>query len=461
MRSLALTVILFLLTFFPKGHAQSLEKVFDGNACFVPIPSNLSLVFPSIIRGPDNEFWAYGIRDGLRSDDVFSSRDVVLYKSADGINWRFIKTVLTPGSSYFNNIFDTFPDVLQVNGLFYMVTECKGTGEAGCIGLAVSSDGLNFQRDQKPLLRQDRSAIEKVNIGTPSLFFEGGQWYLFYHSYGSSSFGGKLDVQICLAKGADLHQLRRVVNNPIIATDKFGPASGTVGRRNILKSGGYYYMVAEVSTDDKDSFSGSDWSSGIWRAPSLEGPWFRNPFNPVLPSTGSGFGMDGPTFFTDRKGAVSIYFRNPTGGTSIAKLASRVPPSSPPWIYNATSPQLQHQVGKASAGLWLTTVNDPEGYSIYGPYITSIPPRNYNSYFYLRVDNATANNDVLVRIEVYDSISKRILTSRDIARKEWLGANLTQQFSLPFTAMLNQSLEFRVLHRRRAAIGVEKIVVAQ
>lgn len=167
------------------------------------------------------------------------------------------------------------------------------SGSWGCppqvIGLATSTDGLNFHRSaNNPILTNYSTGWERDNIGTPTLDKKiNGDWLLYYHGYGSSGQGGPDDCQIGWASGPSLFNLTKNSANPVIPTVA-GSAweSGTTGRRStiIQAPSGRYYMAYEGSSDavGELGFNAASWSSGLARS-SDKLSWTKYPGNPILP----------------------------------------------------------------------------------------------------------------------------------------------------------------------------------
>jgi hypothetical protein len=107
------------------------------------------------------------------------------------------------------------------------------------------------------------------------------------------------------------------------------------------------------------------------------------------------------------------------------------------------------RVGRAENGGWAAnSATDPEGFLQYGPYTTTVPPGDHVATWTLMVDNNTADDLPIVRLEVVDAAAgEKILASRVLTRKQWVAADQYQSFSLPFTldnASASHPLEFRV-----------------
>ncbi|HEU5097586.1 MAG TPA: hypothetical protein VFU22_00970, partial [Roseiflexaceae bacterium] len=122
------------------------------------------------------------------------------------------------------------------------------------------------------------------------------------------------------------------------------------------------------------------------------------------------------------------------------------------------------RVGRAEEDGWAaSTAADPEGFLQYGPYTTTVPVGDHVVTWTLLIDNNTADDLPIVRLEVVDSASgEKILASRVLTRKEWTSANQYQWFSLPFTvdqASGSHPLEFRVYWYDHAYVRERDIIL--
>jgi hypothetical protein len=263
-------------------------------------------------------FYAYYIKS------VAGRAGVGVARTSDGRSFHDLGAVLDTGpAGSWDARMASFPGVLKNGASWFMTYEGAGSSP-GDIGLATSGNGLTWSKRPSPLLRHavrqpgDGRGLdlswERQNIGTPSLWLEGGRYHLFYHGFGRRVGGGPDDCQVGVAIGTSLDNLVRYSGNPVLRTGGAGAwDAGTIGKRSILREGAYYYMVYEGSTDQP--YDRARWSTGLARSHDLLN-WEKFP-RPVLPVTGSGFGYDGPEWLR-LPGGLYIYFR--LGATKRAKL---------------------------------------------------------------------------------------------------------------------------------------------
>ena len=259
-------------------------------------------IFPSmLVNAATSEIWAYYIfhynGTNFLTGDAEIKSTVGRARSADtdGVSWVCDGMVMDVGAAgQWDDQYASFPGIWKDSNTWYLVYEGAGDGDSansspGDIGLATSTDGLNFVKyPGNPILRHNATGWENNNIGTPSLYKANGTWYLFYHGF---------DGTYCrdgVATGTSLTNLVKYAGNPIIdvASNTSAWDSGTIGRRSaIAQEGGYYYLAYEGSTPQP--YSTAQWSSGLARSTDLF-HWTKFSGNPVLPRTTSGFGYDGP-----------------------------------------------------------------------------------------------------------------------------------------------------------------------
>ncbi len=330
-RHILLSAIVLGLSSFAPANDPTLNDLWSGRARFEVEPTvfgaDFGLHFLSVVKDQEKTYAYYNVSVG---DQI----SVGLATTLDGVLFRNHDRVLIRSQSGWDSRFAAFPSAVKVGENWFLTYE--GAGDSpGDIGLATSSNGIEFSKHPTPILvhaqRQPKDPTnlslswERNNIGTPSVYYQDGQFFVFYHGYGKSSKSplgtdpddDPDDCQVGLAAGADLTKLKRIGNCPVVRTSKTGWDSGTIGKRSILKQAGYYYMVFEGSTDQP--YDKAKWSSGLARSKSISGPWEKFPHNPILPATDGGFGYDGPEFVQLEK-TLYIYFRSPKGSTSRALL---------------------------------------------------------------------------------------------------------------------------------------------
>lgn len=265
--------------------------------------------FPHITE-KDGLYYAYFIDHSGGSEN-----DVGLATSEDAVNWEYQGKVLTKGDD-FDALQASFPAV-QYDGdteTWYMLYEAKSAeDDVNSVSLATSKDGKNW-RKQGPIISPGASGeISNIDVGTPTMFKEDGQWNVYFHTFASDG-----RVRIGYASGTELTNLT-VRSGAMLDVDASGIEGGSVGARsNVVKAGGYYYMAYEVCSP-MTQFGDAQWGTNLARATSPDGPWEK--LDDTLLTRGkTGFGQDGPELLS-KDGKVYLYVREGGNRTQMMELS--------------------------------------------------------------------------------------------------------------------------------------------
>lgn len=128
--------------------------------------------------------------------------------------------------------------------------------------------------------------------------------------------------------------------------------------------------------------------------------------------------------------------------------------------YEAEGTQVGHGTGHLDGNGWLaqTSIDAPNDFLVYGPYATNIPTGPNTAFYDLSIDNNTANNSVMVTVDVRDNTNGAILATKDITRQQFTGTYTFQRFELPFNnPTAGHALEFRVYWHGGAYIKVDDV----
>jgi len=244
-----------------------------------------------------------------------SQNDVGLAISSDGVNFDYQGKVLTKGAE-FDDAQASFPGVAydEDSQTWYMLYEGKRSeGDVNSVCLATSQDGVNWDKQGPIISPNDAGSVSNIDVGTPTLFKENGTWHVYFHTFANDG-----RVRIGYASGDDLKNLT-VKQGPLLDTDASGLEGGTVGARsNVVKAGDYYYMAYEVCEGYTD-FSQARWGTNLARAKSPDGPWEKMEGS-VIKTKNKGFGADVPELLA-QDGKVYLYYRY--GGNDTARVELR------------------------------------------------------------------------------------------------------------------------------------------
>jgi predicted GH43/DUF377 family glycosyl hydrolase len=133
--------------------------------------------------------------------------------SSDGINWtKRVIPVLSPSSNGFDNRAVTMAKVIKAGNMYYLFYGSRGNNFPVCIGLAASTDGINWVKKEYPILQR---TLEWENELYPAdIVYANNKYYLYYYS-NNTSFS---NVKIGLAVSSDGMNFVKE-SNPIITAD--------------------------------------------------------------------------------------------------------------------------------------------------------------------------------------------------------------------------------------------------
>ena len=108
---------------------------------------------------------------------------------------------------------------------------------------------------------------------------------------------------------------------------------------------------------------------------------------------------------------------------------------------------LPHQIGRTDGDGWSVNVtNDGPGYMQYGPYSNQIGVGSNTAAWDIAIDNNTAANDQVVRLDVFDATTGTVLAYHDVTRFEFNYTGNYQAFGVPFNlpqSRAGHQIEFR------------------
>lgn len=113
-----------------------------------------------------------------------------LATSTDGINWEKHSSPVLMGDSISEYHLAT-ESVLIVNGKFYLYYGASPVNnyDAFSINLAISSDGINWQKYEGNPVLKPTAGWEGIGVTYPSVIFDNNQFIMVYENSGRSKFG--------------------------------------------------------------------------------------------------------------------------------------------------------------------------------------------------------------------------------------------------------------------------------
>lgn len=136
-----------------------------------------------------NKLYLYFHASGRREGDGPGNQSVIgLVTSSDGVNFTKMKPILAQGPLYPTSAPEVYvgystPVAEVVNGkvhLFYDVIASEPSWEQVALHHAVSSDGIKFKEDAKPIIRRNDLSWSRTEIRAPTSLFENGRFRLWF-----------------------------------------------------------------------------------------------------------------------------------------------------------------------------------------------------------------------------------------------------------------------------------------
>lgn len=185
--------------------------------------------------------------------------------SNDGINWSRYA-----GNPIFDEKWTEDMFVIKNSGTYYMYAE----GKNDIAHLLTSTDGIHWVEQGDIIIRQTNGDAIPAPYGTPTVWVEDGEWYLFYE---------RNDLGIWLATSKDKITWTNIQDDPVL---KMGPEKydeGAVAANQIVKFNDRYYMYYHGSTNPNwaDPDENALWTSNVAMSTDLI-HWKKYPGNPLV-----------------------------------------------------------------------------------------------------------------------------------------------------------------------------------
>lgn len=128
--------------------------------------------------------------------------------------------------------------------------------------------------------------------------------------------------------------------------------------------------------------------------------------------------------------------------------------------WKATDPGIGHLIGREDGTGWSADMaHDNSTYLSFGPYVAGLKAGQWTTTWFLKIDNNTADNANVVRLEIFDTDTGEILAFRDIGRRQFK-SNQFQEFALTFFHFNpSHRLEFRTYWYGNAYINFNGVGV--
>lgn len=217
---------------------------------------------PSVIK-LKNEYYAVATTSAWAP--AFS-----LMKSSDLANWKVIGSVFTSQPDWADGNYWA-PEISKVGSTFYVYYAAKGkTHGRMCVAVATSSKVEGPYEDHGPLICQGPGSID-----ASAVVDEQGRRFLFWKEDGNSQ---KLPTPIWVEQLSN--DGLKLVGKPVEAIrNDVSWEHHLVEGPNVFKHGEYWYMLYAA---DSCCTRQCDYKVGAARAKNLQGPWEKNPNNPII-----------------------------------------------------------------------------------------------------------------------------------------------------------------------------------
>ncbi len=193
---------------------------------------NRNVLSPSVIK-VSNYFIMY-----YSADDKITHNALGIFRaeSLDGINWTTNDLpVFNPSGGYSHNA--TGADVILANGQYYMWFNSSYTGN-WTIGLATSSDGLNWiEYFNNPVLKGDE-LWDGSQVGGPSVIYKDGKFHMWY---GTNSVSVSHGINYAISDDGIIWS-KPSNNNPIITTGVSGSWDQAIGDGTVIYNNNMFMM---------------------------------------------------------------------------------------------------------------------------------------------------------------------------------------------------------------------------
>lgn len=207
--------------------------------------------------------------------------------STDGENWERY-----PENPIYDAKWTEDVHVVKEGDSYYMYAE----GDDDVAHLLTSVDGIQWEEQGNLTILTKKGDTLSGPYGTPTVWIEDGEWYLFYE---------RTDTAVWLAKSSDKITWTNVQDEPVLAPGPDQYDIGAVAADQIVKYNGKYYMYYHATPRldwQKTNRPGPvTWNSNVAVSTDLI-HWTKYPGNPLVEGDHSSpvivFDGEKPTLFT-------------------------------------------------------------------------------------------------------------------------------------------------------------------
>lgn len=206
-------------------------------------PLSLGKTEPDVIQ-VGTEFYMY-----YRTDS-----SIAVAKSADGLVWEDVNTVLEKSLSGWDSGEVIAPSVVGVDRTYYLFYEGEDAENPGhrAVGVATSTDPVGpFSKYGGNPVLSPTAGWEGTIVGTPVVANVGSRFHMFYHGFSGGS------DRIGVAYSQDLLAWTKEGDNPVLNIGQTGSwDSDKVAPSSVYVSGSVFWLFYE-------GFNGASWRIGV------------------------------------------------------------------------------------------------------------------------------------------------------------------------------------------------------
>ena len=217
--------------------------------------------------------------------DLARERYLGYATSNDGVHWKRYADKPVFDKKWTEDMF-----VIKFEGKYYMY----GEGDNDVAHLLTSPNGIHWDEQGDLTILTTKGDTIPGPYGTPTIWIENGEWYLFYE---------RNDMAIWLAKSDDKLTWTNIQDDPVLPLGPEEYDIGAVAANQVVKYKGKYYIYyhATSRTDWQHPSSPVPWSSNVAMSTDLI-HWVKYPENPIVEGDHSSpilvFDGDKPSLYT-------------------------------------------------------------------------------------------------------------------------------------------------------------------
>jgi arabinan endo-1,5-alpha-L-arabinosidase len=239
-----------------KDHTTAIQVTADSlkyiNPVFEPV-----LADPTVIKGDDGWFYAYGTMDDW--GDGKGPRKIPVIRSKNLSQWEYVGEAFTAKPTWKEKGGIWAPDIAKVAGKYHLYYAFSTWGDPNPgIGLAIADHPAGPFKDHGKLFLS--SEVDVPNSIDPYYFEENGQKYIFWGSFSNDKTQGTYGVLLS-KDGQSVPDLSK----------KFKVAAGDFEAVMIQKKGKYYYFFG--SKESCCEGAKSKYHIRVGRSRSFKGPF--------------------------------------------------------------------------------------------------------------------------------------------------------------------------------------------